>query len=91
MRLQRNLLGLTGLYLLMLGASLSLGYALNHVGWLIAADTWLYHLIFEARHYLAIDLLSKPFNYNLLFHVPHLPEDLPTFFYFLITGITVYL
>lgn len=74
----------------LLALSLLFGLAFEKLSFLDTPDSWLYRVIFHSGHNRFLDLLAVPFNYNLFFHVPGLPEDMPTFFYFMIAGIALY-
>jgi len=72
-------------------SSLLFGLAFQRITVLATIDTYLYQLIFHMPHPNIISLLARPFDYNLFFHVPGLPEQLPTSFYFLVAAIAIYL
>lgn len=80
-------LGIAGIVL----GSLIWGWLFQNIDFLQKIDTAAYRDIFLGPHHPLIALLAQPFNYNLFFHIPFIPEDLPTFFYFLILGVGMYL
>jgi membrane-associated phospholipid phosphatase len=89
--LTNKMLGLTAILVGFTGITLLWGWMFQNVGFLHATDVWLYRALFQSPHYKVVDFLSQPFNYNLFFHIPGLPEDMPTFFYFMIVGVSIYL